>query len=69
MHGPFHIAFIALLNILLVVLSVWLFAHILRGPGERRSLTDDALEILKRRYARGEIDQNEFDEMKKNLVS
>lgn len=70
MHGPLHIAFITLLNILMIVLSVWLFAHILRGAGERRSAPDDdALDILKRRYARGEIDQDEYDEMKKNLVN
>ncbi len=29
--------------------------------------TDSALEILKRRYARGEISQEEFAERKKNL--
>ena len=30
---------------------------------------ETALEILKKRYAKGEITQNEFEQMKKNILS
>ena len=46
-----------------IVLGIrWL----LRQTGESRS--DSALEILRQRYARGEIDKNEFDSKKRDLM-
>ena len=53
---------------------VWL---VQRGPGgvgrggpevERRS-EEDALEILRRRYARGEISREEFESMREDILS
>ena len=38
----------------------WLIGH---GPTSR----DEALEILRQRYARGEIDKQEFDARKRDL--
>jgi putative membrane protein len=49
---------------------VILFAA-LWGQGERRRFSDDdhsrSLEILKERYAKGEITKEEFERMKKDL--
>jgi uncharacterized membrane protein len=39
-----------------------------RGPFEA-SFESDALEILRRRYARGEIDATTFDQMRERLES
>jgi len=38
-----------------------------RAGGQGASSVDSPLEILKRRYARGEINKNEFEEKKKDL--
>ena len=37
-------------------------------PGEGK-IEESSLELLKKRYARGEIDRNEFEQKKKDLLS
>ena len=55
-------------------LIVWAMVALVQGlsqaGGSRTSVgeQDSALEILKRRYARGEIDEKEYDEKKRNLA-
>ena len=46
----------------IVVLAKWLF-----GGGGRSTERDRALTILRERYARGEIDKQEFDARKRDL--
>ena len=49
---------------LIVVIIRWLLFRSRENLGERRT----ALDILKERYAKGEIDKEEFEEKKKDLI-
>ena len=51
----------------LIFLIRWL-AITMRTGGQSARSEDSALEILKRRYARGEINKEEFEEKKKDLA-
>jgi uncharacterized membrane protein len=54
---------VALLVLLVVV--IW---RLIEGRGETARVSDESpLEILKRRYARGDIDRDEFEVMKRDL--
>ena len=60
-----------ILWIVVIGLIVWAVVAATRRPGESDSTVrsaDSALEILKRRYARGEINKEEYEEKKKDLV-
>jgi putative membrane protein len=69
--GPFHwigFGFGIITHIVFLVLAiygiVWLFRAVSRS-GQHREAT--ALEILKRRYAKGEISSEEYQQMKKEI--
>ncbi len=53
-------------------LIIWAVVAAVRGSGESRSSdsskAESALEVLKKRYARGEINKEEYEEKKKDLV-
>ena len=49
----------------IVLLIRWL---VMSTSGEVSESEDSALEILKKRYARGDIDKKEFDQKKKDLI-
>ncbi len=51
----------------IVFLIRWLVLSA-RAEGHKAHPEDSALEILKKRYARGEIDKEEFEEKKKDLA-
>jgi putative membrane protein len=51
----------------IIFLIRWLVISTRTGSRGARS-EDSALEILKKRYARGEIDKQEFEEKKKDLA-
>lgn len=53
------------------VLIIWLITYLIRshrdGKGSDIGNGQDAMEILKKRYAKGEITKEQFDQMKKDL--
>jgi putative membrane protein len=51
--------------ILVILALVWLGAALVRGSSGRKSKS--ALEILDERFARGEIDREEFEKMRETL--
>ncbi len=61
------VAFWIAVIVAVVFLITWLRKTPRTGEQSARS-EDSALEILKRRYARGEIDKQEFEEKKKDLM-
>lgn len=63
--GPLMmIAFVAAVVAVIVLLVRW-FAD--RRPAARTSTGNNALDILKERFARGEIDKEEYEERKRIL--
>jgi len=50
---------------LLIILIVWIVRE-MKGNSSHKS-SSDALDILKERYAKGEISKEEFEAKKKNL--
>jgi putative membrane protein len=70
MMGGFGFLFVIIFWILIVVLIVLLIRRLLSSGPTRISgplQEDSALEILKKRYARGEINKEEFEAKKKDL--
>ncbi|MDP3744848.1 MAG: SHOCT domain-containing protein [Methylotenera sp.] len=61
----------ALLFWIIVIIGIVLLVKILLGSGSAFGRTQEktALDILKERYARGEIDKAEFDQKKLDLKS
>ncbi len=56
----------------LIVLAVWLVRALFPHDGQHSALMDgqeqNAREILNRRYARGEITREQYEQMKQDLV-
>ena len=66
MLGVTHMVLWWILLVLgIAVLAKWLFG----APGAGRAAERRALEILAERYARGEIDKDEFDKKKRDLTA
>lgn len=55
--------------ILILIIIIVLIASLLSGPSRnrRKENKDTAEEIIKIKYARGDIDKREYDEKRKNL--
>lgn len=50
-----------------IIIIIWIFATPYDLPGQRTK-TETPLEILKKRFAKGEITKEEYDEKKKLLL-
>ena len=68
----FGILFMLIIPILIIGGIVWLVVALARGgqvPSLITSHRETPLDILKARYAKGEITQEQFDAMKHDLVA
>ncbi len=65
---PFHmLGFIAM--VIFWGLIIWGIVHLIRKSSHYKEKSSDrALDILKERYAKGEITKHEFEAMKKDLA-
>jgi putative membrane protein len=72
MMGGFGTMFLMpVLWIVVVGLIVWAVTAAVRRPGDSETVSrtgESAMEILKKRYARGEINKQEYEERKRDLV-
>jgi putative membrane protein len=55
--------------IVFVALGAWALLHSRTGSGGLRGSSSRALEILQERYARGEITREQYDQMKRDLMT
>ena len=61
--------FLMILMMVLVVLAVVIVVRHLSNTSSYRSKEDTSIDILKIRYAKGEIDKKEFEEKRNDLKS
>ncbi len=57
-----------IIGIIFMALIVFLFIRLFSAGGIYHSRQDSALDILKKRYAKGEITKEEYDRMKKDIT-
>ena len=65
--GHWYVLFALVLYAVVIVLAVWLVLWAIR-VAPRRIRPDNALGILNERFARGEIDQQEYETRKAALL-
>jgi putative membrane protein len=71
MGGFGAMGFMAVIWIGVLGLIIWAVVTAVRRPdesGNQNQPTDSALEILKKRYVRGEVNKEEFEAKKKDLA-
>lgn len=55
--------------VIFLILAVWVVKNYMdKQNSDFSSKQEDALEILKKRYAKGEISREEFERMKRDLM-
>lgn len=67
--GPFFGPFFMILFWALIIIGIVYLVKMLTGTaGQTEEKRETPLDILKKRYAKGEIDKKEFDKKKKDLM-
>ncbi len=61
--------FMLIFWVLVIIGAFWFLKYIIRSRTCMIGHTETPLEILRKRYAKGEIDKKEFEEKKKDLVT
>jgi putative membrane protein len=60
---------IVIVSFILIVLAIVRLVRMGSGPGRRTSLPEETpLDVLKKKYARGEITKEEFETKKKEIL-
>jgi putative membrane protein len=59
--------FMWLIILALAGVAVYFLLQVSKSKGSNRQIIEKPLDILKMRYAKGEIDKEEFDRKKKNM--
>jgi len=69
--GPMWVFPMVMPIVMLVALALCLYFLFGRGrpPGEHLPGSETPVDILKKRYAKGEITKEEFEQMKKDIMS
>jgi putative membrane protein len=67
-YSPFGFIFMIIFWILLALLIAFLVKWSVTSPWRNNSKNNSALDILKERYAKGEINKEEFEQKKKDLI-
>lgn len=75
MHGygdwcwwPGNLFGVRMIMVLFSVLLILLLVSLIRRTGRKSSRHEEAFDILKRRYAAGEISKEQFDSMKRDIL-
>lgn len=76
-YGGFGMVLMILFWVVIVLIAVWLVSRLFPqvtgfttppSNGKRSEPTESPMEILKQRYARGELNRAEYDEMRHKLL-
>jgi putative membrane protein len=68
MMGSFGMGFMAILWVGIIALAIRLIWPYIRKDRSQRDSENSTLDILKQRYARGEINKEEFEEKRRVLT-
>ena len=76
-YGGLNVILMILFWVVILVVAVWLLSRLFPqvtgftappSNGKRSESAENPLDILKQRFARGELSQTEYDEMRRKLL-